>query len=141
MSGLQIKKQDWGGLLLEKLFISQIYLDFAELVGKIKIIMTWAYINLYLFDSVEWIINFSWILSITTLILTSFLNLLSEIAETFSIVLLMTLVCLPQITLLVVIHNTNKSLNIGNTFSSLINLTQYKILNVYYTKNLKWITI
>lgn len=102
--------------------------------------MTWAYINLHISDSVEWIINLSWILSIITLILTSFLNLLSEIAETFSIVLFITLISIPQITLLTAIHNTNQILNTGNVSLSLTNLTQYKILTLYHNKSLKWVT-
>ena len=102
--------------------MNQIYLDSAGLVGN-KILMTWTYINLHLFDSVEWIINISWILSIIILILTSFLNLLSEIAETFSVILFITLISLPQITLLTVIHNINPILTTGNNSLSLTNLT------------------
>ena len=101
--------------------------------------MTWTYINLYLSDSIEWTANFFWIFSIATLILVSFLNLLSEIAETFSIILFITLISLPQITLLVSIHNANKASNANSNTLSLVNLTQYKVLNLYYSKNLKWI--
>ena len=101
--------------------------------------MTWTYINLYLSDSIEWAINFFWILSIITLILVSFLNLLSEIAETFSIILFITLISLPQITLLSTVHNINKALGVNDSILSIVNLTQYKVLNFYYGKNLKWI--
>jgi Zn-dependent membrane protease YugP len=102
--------------------------------------MTWTYINFYFFDSVNWVINLSWILFIVTLILTSFLNLLTEIAESFSIILFITLITLPQVTLLVSIHELTSTENIGKVKTSIVNLTQYKILSSYFTTNLRWIT-
>jgi hypothetical protein len=75
-------------------------------------------------------------------LLTSFLNLLTEVAESFSTMILAFFIILPQVNLLIMLQGLvyNKTLESTNTSNlTLVNLMQVNTFKFYYSKNLFWI--